>query len=75
MIQKVSGKSEKKKKNKKKQKKKTNKNNSFTHLSSKRETPHLKIIQRRFKISKNNKKRSNLISALQIIKNITVCLT
>ena len=37
--------------------------------------PHLGIIQRSFKTSKNKKKKSNLISPLQILKNITVCLT
>ena len=68
MIQKISGKS---------------KPPSFTHLSTKRGAkatsffwiiPHLGIIQRSFKTSKNKKKRSNLISPLQIMKNI-VCLT
>ena len=37
--------------------------------------PHLGIIQRSFKASKNKKKRSNLISLLQILKNKTVYLT
>ena len=36
---------------------------------------HLGIIQRSFKTSKNKKKKSNIISPLQILKNITACLT